>query len=57
MRLNSCCRDNLLRAHDSIVAKLVAAIPEEDWSEVEINRLALPVLHQRPRKTKSSAKS
>ena len=27
--------DNLLRS-DSVIAKLIAAIPEEDWSEVEI---------------------
>jgi hypothetical protein len=27
--------DNLLRS-DSVIAKLVAEIPEEDWAEVEI---------------------
>ena len=31
----NCCSDNLLRT-DSVIAKLVAAIPEADWQAVEI---------------------
>jgi hypothetical protein len=47
--------ENLLRT-DSILAKLISEVPEEDWQADRGHRLAVPVSTSATRKTASSAR-